>query len=257
MPEERQQLSVAETCALVNKYLEEAPVAASGRKNLVVVAQRLGWTLHKLADFRRDYAALLNYDDRIRGANEEQYVSLPETVLPPTDADLIVPNSDDLDAPRPPDDALAESIIVTDRNLMQHGLMRMGFTPGEAEEAEALQKFNRGHFMESMEIVASNGMRTSMKLAIQQREIESRLVEVRTEIRSYGGIPSDERTNWLAEERMLMRQFTDVAAMIDHIQATWFKGTAVIAAARMRVRHVSATSAATQRSNKPGFRPAL
>lgn len=260
MPESKTRgLNVAETVVLVNRYLQEARINGIGRESLTDVAERLGWTIQELSRFRRDYAALLNYDDSMNDG-VTNFVQMPPPVLPPTGPELMIGNDPELlHAEAPTDEQLSVAVEAANQNLLQNGLMGMGFSAEEAVEAEALQKFNATHFKESMEIVASNGMRTSMKLATQQRHLEERLKEVRERIAEMGGIPSDERNQWVSEERLLMRQYAEFADLINRIQDTWFRGTAALAVAKMRMRNGNGgntfPNAMTQRSNKPGFRP--
>lgn len=211
-----------------------------------MVAEQLGWTLEALDKFESDNANLFTMAREIIESIEE-----PEP--PPTD---IEPSLAELPDEPPSIQDVALAVERADRNL-KRGLQAIGLTEREAEEAEALQQFNKNHFADSMDMVSSNVLRTALKLAVQQRILEGRLEFVRAQISEYGGFASEERDNWVKEEKMLTYQYIEIGELVKNIQDTWYKGAAVMAIIRVKMKGGGNVGFNTQRSNKPGFRPTI
>jgi len=250
IPQEAKPMGLAETVVLVGKYMREM-CSDRGVPILHEIAARLGWTVPQLQAFRDENAQLLALDLELAAGNP------PDPVLPPTDADMLEPGSvGQLNVPdgAPIDEELALAVKTADEKLM-NGLKAIGLNEKEVEIAQALQKFNQGHFRDSMDIVTTSVLRTDLKCVDQQDQVTQRLAMVRQQIASYDGFASEERDMWVKEERLLMQQFLELGQLTVNIQDTWYRGAAQLALMQMRWRQ-DGGSRMTQRNNKPGFRPA-
>lgn len=206
-------------------------------------AEELGWTVPQLKEFREEFAFLLNLDTELAMAT-------PPPALPVSDADLLTSNGHvEIPDEAPSDDALALAIKDADQKLAK-GLEALGLLPKEVQTAVALQSFNKHNFKESMDIVSSTVLRTDLKCVMQQDAITERLALVREQIKSYSDIASEERDQWVKEERLLMQQFIELGQLTVNIQDTWYKGAANLALVKFRMGHGSSPKMA-----KPGFRP--
>lgn len=237
-------------CAKIARYrrLRECQKAA-GETNWMKVAEKLGWTLQSLRTFLRSNMGLVEYAEQISMQSAEEQVRVP------TEGEMMI----GLPGAPPTPEEIAQAVAKSDEALLQGGLESLGLTKDEAQEAMALQKFNRQHFLESMDMISAGVLRTSLRAQMEQKEIQKRLGFVRDIIATYGEFHSEELGEWEKKERLLMRQFTDVGTLLNQIQDTWYKGAAALAVIKMRARESSEhrTGFRTQRSNKPGFRPVV
>lgn len=235
-PDPTPNLDVVETCMRVSRLIDQCPLPG----DTYWVAEQLGWTETQLNEFTETYGSLLVNADKIIN-------------LPPTESEILNPS---LPANAPSEEEITRAIQRADDNLLRRGLQSIGLTESEAQEAQALQQFNRENFRASMDMVSANTLRTSLKLAIQQRIIEQRVKFVRETIESYEEFSSEERTEWVREERMLMRQYVEIGELLNQIQDTWYKGSAALAVIKMKMRENNNANGRfmTQRSNQPGFR---
>lgn len=245
-PAEPQTTSVAQTVVTVGRYMREN-TDENGQPVISAVAQKLQWTTEQLQQFIAEYSDLLAL------ASELAIQAPGDSIDPPTDSDLLEPDPDNAKLPEgaPSDHEIALAIERADEKLVR-GLRSIGLSDDVAEEALALQRFNNGHFRESMEIVSASVLKTDIMLARQQREIEQRLEFVRQEIRNPDR--AKDRDNFVREERMLMAQYIEVGQLLCNIQDVWYKGSAQLALIKMRLNSTG-PGGMTQRSNKPGFRP--
>lgn len=246
MVAELSSVQVVDAVVLINRYSREILESTGRKATASAIADRMGWTVRQLVDFRKEFKDLLDNDQQITEL-------LPERIQPPSEAEIMDARPE-LPAEVISDEQLA-SMLDSQETELQTGLKRIGFTDEESIEAEALQDFNRKHFKESMDMVSANVMRTSMKLSIQQRKIEGRLENVRDRLIVIGDNISDERAAWVQEERMLLAQYIDVGGLLQRIQETWYRGAAVIALARMR--HGRQGENQHAQLGKPKFKPML
>lgn len=247
--------SVADQVAtLVQFASEEECRLDDGETNWDLVALKMGMSRDELDKFR-DLNGYL-----IATANQLMIQAHPPTP-PPTDAELIIPLTPTKEqlSSDPSDQALALAVSTADSNIAA-GLKTLGLTDKEMDIAVSLQAFNKEHFKESMDMVSSSVLVTTLKLGTQQREIEARLEFVREQIKSFGQINSKEREEWVKEERLLVVQYVEIGDLLKSIQDTWYRGAAYLAVVRAKLRKEpgmmrTIPSDRTQRSNKPSFRP--
>lgn len=247
--------SVADQVALLVQFASEEECRLDdGETNWDLVALKLGMSRDELDKFR-DLNGYL-----IATANQLMIQAHPPTP-PPTDAELIIPLTPTKEqlSSDPSDQALALAVSTADSNIAA-GLKTLGLTDKEMDIAVSLQAFNKEHFKESMDMVSSSVLVTTLKLGTQQREIEARLEFVREQIKSFGQINSKEREEWVKEERLLVVQYVEIGDLLKSIQDTWYRGAAYLAVVRAKLRKEpgmtrTIPSDRTQRSNKPGFRP--
>jgi hypothetical protein len=233
-------------CMRINTLLAKAPVVKGKddtfKPDLLWISEKLVWEPIKLMEFMACYEPLLNYENGL-------WKSTPEVILPPSDADLLCQAIPDA-APTMQD--IAAAIERSNSDIVK-GLRKIGLSEEEAIEAEALQQFNQRNFKESMDMVSSNALRTSLKLATQQRKIEERLVFVRVNIGVHEGEDEADRSlrsYWIKEENHLLDHYARIAEILNKIQETFYRGTAALAVIKMRMRDHS--NGITQR-NKPRF----
>jgi hypothetical protein len=215
-----------------------------------MVAEQLGWSMQQLNEF-------CTQNEELFTMANEVILSVAPAAAPPTDIEAsFIKNTDILDA-APTPEQVTRAIQMSDRNL-KRGLRSIGLSEAEAEEAEALQKFNRGHFADSMDMISAHVLKTVLKLALQQRKIEERLAFIRIQLEAFGEFMSEERKAWVEEEDLLLTHYTEIGELVRRIQETWYKGSATLAVIRMRMKNNGGNmnfNGSTQRSNKPGFRP--
>jgi hypothetical protein len=171
---------------------------------------------------------------------------------PPTNAELLTA---DIPSAAPTIEDMALAVGKADRALKE-GLHKLGLSEKEVEQAQALQQFNRGHFADSMDMISAHVLKTSLKLGVQQTEIEERLEVCRKVIKEHGEFSSIERAQWVEEERLLVLQYRDIGNLLQKIHEGWYKGAAHLAMIRARYAgRPPGEKNITSPNKKPGFRP--
>lgn len=253
---ESQALETADLVMLVIKYSRSKECRdQSYNCQWDKVAEKMGWTREKLNEFKSTHHHLFEYAD-------EMVLENNDPVAPITDAEIVANQSVAAISMSPTDEQLAMAVAAADANLPK-GLRSLGLNEKEIGIAEALQKFNKGFFKESMDIISSGVLVTAIKLQGQQREIEERLNFVREQIKEFGMFSTDERNNWVNEEKLLVAQYIEIGELLNDIQETWYRGAGYLALIRARMRGEEGLAKSggkngrTQRSGKPGFRPTV
>lgn len=242
----------ADLVALILKLAQEPECRTDGEEDWDLVADKLGWTREQLDDFRLGNSYLFELAENCVFADASpSAVIQPELLEPPAPSDQAITRS-------PSEEEVAAAVEFADRQLAS-GLNAMGLNQKEISVAQALQKFNKGHFKESMEMISSSVLVTALKIQSMQREVEDRLKFVREQIAELGIHMTGERRLWTKEEQSLSVQYTDLGALLNNIQDTWYKGAAYLAIVRARVQKANGEQdgSITQRRNKPGFRPTI
>lgn len=221
------------------------------------VAAKMGWTREQLDEFRAINSDLIELGSKM-------VLQSPGTILPPTDTEIVLSGTSTTPLYNSPtDEQLAMAVEAADSNLPK-GLRSLGLNQKEIGIAQSLAAFNKGYFKESMDMISSGVLVTAIKLQGQQREIEDRMKFVRTQIEEFGMFNTDDRKQWVNEEKLLTLQYIEIGRLLNDIQETWYRGAGYLALVRARMRgdttagsYAPNGSRKTQRMNKPGFRPTV
>lgn len=246
-PHRRVVLGDEDLIRLVNTYVQEYR-KKDGTANITAIRTKLGWNVAQWSAFKEKSGNLINWDF----IPKFSVIETPEVADPNG-----VKNSLAQRGISP--DEIAHKIEVTYGQL-RRDLYSIGLTRQEVDAAVAMQNFGENRFANAMEMISSGVFQMSIKLQTEQRILERRLKEVRTQIESFAGFASHERDCWVNEEQRLIKSYATVGKLMSEIQDTWYQGSAQLALLRMRMREDGPPSGSkfpTQRSGKPSFSPRI
>lgn len=228
--------STVQYVAVIDAALEEARELAQPDE-VAYAANKLEIEPEILGKFIQQHRYLFNFYKNVKQG---------EVPIEPPTQDMIRLG----DGERPSEEQLAKAVELADQKL-ERGLRKMGLNEAEIQEWMACQEFNRDHFSESMDMVNATVAREQLMLSMEAKKIRERLKEVRSELAKYEMFPSDERKDFVKEEKSLVYQLVAIGELMRGNQDTWFRGAAALAMIRMRWGDKEGGG---MKRVKPGFR---
>lgn len=230
----------ADTAMRVAEALESTSRLRNPRKR---AALKLGWTVRALKAWEESNLEMLAI------AREAYKVNQQPKAAPPTE-DTILEQEVPLTDEGPSEEALAMAVRDSDEKIRM-GLKAMKFSDEEAEEAMALEKFNKNHFLTLLDMSCANIMRTDVRMAMEQGKLIKRLEKVREQISNYGEVLCEEREAWVREESLLIKFLLECANVIAGMHDKIIRGQSQLALILQRNRLTPNNS--SQGKWKPGF----
>lgn len=242
----------ADIVALILKIGQMEECQTDGEADWDKVSGKIGWTREQLDDFRLGNSYLFELAENCVLSDARPRMHVQPEIEP-------LPDPSERSLTRTPTEAEMAAAVEFADSQLEKGLGTLGLNEKEVQVARSLQRFNKGYFKESMEMISSSVLVTALKIQSMQRDVEKRLTFVREQINEIGIYMTKERQMWTNEEKGLAVQYTELGSLLNNIQDTWYKGAAYLAIVRAKVQKANneRNGGMTQRSNKPGFRPTV
>lgn len=143
---------------------------------------------------------------------------------------------------------IADAIANEDKNITDR-LGSMGLTDTEVQVAQACRKFAQKHFSHILQMMAGGVAKASSKIQTQLTEVEARLATVRSVLKCYDQLRTEDRDAWVEEETRLSNMYVQLLGELRRNWEIGNKGAAIIATIRRQNNY------RPSRDKKRGFSP--